>query len=444
MYRFSEQDENQLEIFEKSMPFSGTLIRKNRWIKLAGLVNWRELEAVYAKTFSKTGRPGVRARYVIGSLIIKHILECSDEEVCLHLSENPYMQFFVGFPRFRTDVPYDSSTLTNVRKRLSKEQFDAFEQELIGMLTAKKLIHPKGMLTDATVFQSEITYPTDCGLLYKAQNFCVANIKRLGADLGRRVRTYCRVAHKSYLAFSKKRRKTAQDVRKMHKLMLGYVRRNIGHLDALITEAKERGMTIPKRVHATFRTIKTVYDQQKQMYKNKTKSISDRIVSIHKPYVRPIVRGKTNKEVEFGAKVSLRHVDGYLFADHVSFDNYHEGTMLAHSIERFEQAFGKKPAYVSMDSIYGSRENRAYLKEQTIRTSVKPLGRPKKDSSTRYEKQWRRQKQKERNHIEGAIGNSKTTYSLELVRAKTAKTEYSWIRFALMSRNLAVAGRRIQ
>lgn len=444
MYRFSEPDKNQLEIFEQSLPFGGKLNRKNRWIQLSGLVNWRELEAIYAKTFSGTGRPGVRARYVIGSLIIKHIMKCSDEEVWLHISENPYMQYFIGFSRFRYDAPYDPSTLTNVRKRLSKEQFDAFEHELIGMLTAKELIHPKGMLTDATVFQSEITYPTDCGLLHKAQTFCVANIKRLGAVLGRRMRTYCRVAHKTYLAFSKKRRKTAQDVRKMHKRMLGYVRRNIGQLDELITEAKARGLSIPKRMHSTFQTIKTMYDQQKQMYKSKTKSISDRIVSIHKPYVRPIVRGKTNKEVEFGAKVSLSYVDGYLFADHVSFDNYHEGTTLVKSIERFEQAFGKKPAYVSMDSIYGSRENRAYLKKQTIRTSVKPLGRPKKDSSTRYEKQWKRQKQKERSHIEGAIGNSKTAYALELVRAKTEKTEYSWIRFALMSRNLALAGRRIQ
>jgi len=444
MYRFSEPDKNQLEIFEQSLPFGGKLNRKNRWIQLSGLVNWRELEAIYAKTFSGTGRPGVRARYVIGSLIIKHIMKCSDEEVWLHISENPYMQYFIGFSRYRYDAPYDPSTLTNVRKRLSKEQFDAFEHELIGMLTAKELIHPKGMLTDATVFQSEITYPTDCGLLHKAQTFCVANIKRLGAVLGRRMRTYCRVAHKSYLAFSKKRRKTAQDVRKMHKRMLGYVRRNIGQLDELITEAKARGLSIPKRVHSTFQTIKTMYDQQKQMYKSNTKSISDRIVSIHKPYVRPIVRGKTNKDVEFGAKVSLSYVDGYLFADHVSFDNYHEGTMLVKSIERFEQAFGKKPAYVSMDSIYGSRENRAYLKKQTIRTSVKPLGRPKKDSSTRYEKQWKRQKQKERSHIEGAIGNSKTAYALELVRAKTEKTEYSWIRFALMSRNLALAGRRIQ
>ena len=35
------------------------------------------------------------------------------------------------------------------------------------------------------------------------------------------------------------------------------------------------------------------------MYKNKTHKVENRIVSISQPYVRPIVRGKANKPVEF-------------------------------------------------------------------------------------------------------------------------------------------------
>jgi hypothetical protein len=62
MYKFSEPDVNQLEIFEKSLPFGGKLNRDNRWIRLADIVPWRELESSYAKTFSTTGRPGIRDR----------------------------------------------------------------------------------------------------------------------------------------------------------------------------------------------------------------------------------------------------------------------------------------------------------------------------------------------------------------------------------------------
>jgi hypothetical protein len=444
MYKFSEPDVNQLEIFEKSLPFGGKLNRDNRWIRLADIVPWRELESSYAKTFSTTGRPGIRARHVLGSIVIKHQLQCSDEEIGEQISENPYMQYFIGLERYQYRLPFDVSTLSNVRKRLGKEQFDEFEQQLIDTLVKKKLIRPKGMLTDATVFQSEITFPTDCGLLNKARQFCVKHIKCFGKVAGRKVRTYCRVAQTSYVRFSKKRRKTHKDVRQMQKNMLQYVRRNIGQLSKLITELKEQGQSFSKPFIQNFETVKEIYRQQKQMYESRKKSIDDRIVSLHKPHIRPIKTGKERKNTEFGAKVSLTHVNGYMFADHVSFDNYNEGTKLRGSIECFEQRFNKKPDYVSADQSYGSKENLDALEERRIRFAVKPLGRKKKETLTEAEKRWRRKKHVERNHIEGAIGNCKSKYSLGLVRSKTDKTEYSWIRFALMSRNIAVAGARLR
>jgi len=444
MYKISEPNMNQLEIFEKSLPFGGMLNRDNRWIRLADIVPWRDLESSYAKSFSTTGRPGIRARYVLGSIIIKHQLQCSDEEVGEQVSENPYMQYFIGLERYQYRLPFDISTLSNVRKRLGKEQFDEFEQQLIETLVKKQLIHPKGMLTDATVFQSEITFPTDCGLLNKARQFCVKHIKRLGKVVGRKVRTYCRIAQKTYVAFSKKRRKTHKEVRQMQKNMLQYVRRNIRQLSELITEIKEQGQDLSKSFISIFKTVKEIYRQQKQMYDSRKKSIDDRIVSLHKPYIRPIKTGKERKNTEFGAKASLTHVNGYMFADHVSFDNYNEGTKLRGSIERFEQRFNKKPDYVSADQSYGSRGNCDELEAYDIRFAVKSLARRKKENLTEAQKRWLKRKQVERNHIEGAIGNSKSKYSLGLVRAKTDKTEYSWIRFALMSRNIALAGTRIQ
>ena len=42
------------------------------------------------------------------------------------------------------------------------------------------------------------------------------------------------------------------------------------------------------------------------MYKNRTHTIEPRIVSIHQPHVRPIVRGKSQSKVEFGSKIHLK------------------------------------------------------------------------------------------------------------------------------------------
>jgi len=431
-------------MFDKSLPFGDKLNRKNRWIRLTCLIDWQRFESIYAKTFSETGRPGIPVRYVLGSLILKDKLEVSDEELLLQLSENPYLQYFIGLERFSHEIPFDTSTLTNVRKRLGDDEFRKFEQTIIDELVAKKILKPQNLQIDATVFESDITYPTDCGLLNKAGEYCVKQIKKLGKFVAQKVRTYCRVARREYLNFSKKKRKTKKQIRTMQKKLLQYLRRNIKQASELVDKAKELGETISSDIETTLATVKKICAQQKEMYTQTKKSIENRIVSLHKSYVRPLVRGKNGKDVEFGAKINLSLVGKFLFPDHISFENFNEGIRLQESVEAFRERFGKYSRYVLADAIYGTRDNRKYLQELGIRHTFKPLGRPKKDAASDNKTRWRRQKQKQRNRIEGAIGNSKVHYDLEKVRARTDKTERAWIQMALLSRSIMLAGQELQ
>ena len=66
--------------------------------------------------------------------------------------------------------------------------------------------------------------------------------------------------------------------------------------------------------------VKTLYDQQKQMYDTHTHSVEHRIVSIHQPHVRPIVRGKAQAKVEFGSKIHVSIINGISFLDELSWD----------------------------------------------------------------------------------------------------------------------------
>ena len=442
MYVLSDSARNQLALFNQSLPFAEALDQSNRWIRLSELVDWQKLELAYAKTFSHTGRPGLSGRMVIGALIVKHKLQISDEEALQQIIENAYLQYFVGLERFTITPPFDSSTLTRVRKRLGEETFEAFEAMLIHELVTHKLIRPRSIQVDATAFESEITYPTDTGVLNKAREFCVEQIKVLSKVVGKKVRTYCRVAKQEYLSFNKKRRKTKKQVRVMTKHLLQYLRRNLAQVNELVEQMQGAGHQVSEIVLKTLETVRTIYAQQKEMYDERKHSVKNRIVSLHKAYIRPIVRGKSGKDVEFGAKANLSYVDGYMFADHISFDNFNESQYLQHSIERFERRFGKLPDYACIDQIYGTRENRAYLKEQGIRTTVKPLGRRKSAPSSDPEQRWRRRKQKERNRIEGGIGHSKQNYHLDNVRAKLPETERSWIQMGLFTRNLMIANAR--
>ena len=50
-------------------------------------------------------------------------------------------------------------------------------------------------------------------------------------------------------------------------------------------------------------------------------SCENRIVSISQSHVRPIVRGKANAKVEFGAKVAISVIEGYAFMDNLSWES---------------------------------------------------------------------------------------------------------------------------
>ena len=54
--------------------------------------------------------------------------------------------------------------------------------------------------------------------------------------------------------------------------------------------------------------IRKVLVQEKEMFEGR--KVSGRIVSIDRHYLRPIVRGKEIKSVEFGAKVNNIQIDG--------------------------------------------------------------------------------------------------------------------------------------
>lgn len=56
------------------------------------------------------------------------------------------------------------------------------------------------------------------------------------------------------------------------------------------------------------------------MHQNYTHSVPDRIVSIHQPHVRPIVRGKIKAKVEFGVKINVTLAHGFAFLDDLSWD----------------------------------------------------------------------------------------------------------------------------
>lgn len=437
---YKSRDRKTPPLFEELFPFGGKLDEGNRWLKIGGLMPWEELEKKYATYFSDQGRPGTDGRLAVGLFLLKHLSGKSDVEVVLELLENPYWQSFCGLETFATSETIEASTLSRLRKRLGAKYVQEMEEATYAVLIDKKILRAKGMLADGTVIPENIKYPNDVGLLNDVREWLVGIIKRVGEDIGKKYRTYCRKGRQVYLNFAKSKHKTKKQIRRAKRQMIQFVRRNLKQTVEILGEASKKGTRRLHLIGEKLKTAEKIFEQQLTMYKEKSHRIVERIVSFHRPWVRPIKRGKNGKDVEFGAKAAMSHVDGILFLDKTNHDNFSEAQteVVREQIAGYEKRFGKKPPSFTADKAYGSHGNRDLLeKEMKIRTSFVRLG--KKQSGKNKMTRWFKQKQKERNRIEGHFGHGKEHYRLDRVWYHGREGSEIWTRGGILAMNLMTA-----
>ena len=124
--------QNQLSLEGFTHPFDRDLLPDNRWVKLAKVIPWDELAAVYAKNLqTDSGRKSVDIRLVIGALIVKHKLGLDDRGTIAMIQENIYIQYFCGMKSFTTKAAFDPSLFVDIRKRLGADEFDNFNKLVI-------------------------------------------------------------------------------------------------------------------------------------------------------------------------------------------------------------------------------------------------------------------------------------------------------------------------
>ncbi|MGI6725370.1 MAG: transposase [Christensenellales bacterium] len=206
--------------------------------------------------------------------------------------------------------------------------------------------------------------------------------------------------------------------------------RNPGYL----SEVKEN---LSGKDQEQLRVIEVLYAQQKQMYEQGSKRVDDRIVSLCQPWIRPVVRGKARSAVEFGSKIVVSLVNGYLRIERQSWDNFHEGMTLQESVESYRADTGVYPERVLADKAYRNRENHQYCKERGIRMSGLKLGRPLRDKALYLQQLLEeRLESGERNAIESAVGIGKRRYGLNLVMERLQETSEVTIHVCILMMNL--------
>ena len=116
----------------------------------------------------------------------------------------------------------------------------------------------------------------------------------------------------SYLSYCKKRKRKVSRTRMLKCRMIRLLEKLIIQRDDIHREYGS-SLTYTQDYQKRLSIIRKVLVQEKELFEGR--KISDRIVCIDRYYVRPIVRGKETKSVEFGAKVNNIQIDGISFIE---------------------------------------------------------------------------------------------------------------------------------
>jgi IS5 family transposase len=365
----------------------------------------------------------------IALVIAKHYLQLSDSMLIERLNTDWALQMFCGIQLKPHERIKDDDLPGRWRSYLGRYlDIDKWQLHLVAEWKVD-MENTHTSFTDATCYESYITYPTDAKLIWKCCNETFGLLSTIRKQLKIRRSRANHDKHKNnYVAYSKGKRKTKRKTKKLCKSLLKY-------LDRLLVQVSELNTKkiLPNRSYNRLKTVEKIKQQQWNIYFGKESKIPNRIVSLHKPYIRPIVRGKETKPVEFGAKVNKLQVDGISFIEHITFDAFNEGTHLQSSIVMQKRYFGKC-SQIGADAIYGTNENRRYCTENNIATSFVAKGKQGK-----YEEQKSQMRSilgKVRStRLEGSFGNEKNHYLLNKIKTRTQHTEIAWIFFGMLTSN---------
>ena len=408
--------------------------------KIYAAIPWGDLVPIFKIKESVKGTKNYFSpKGKLALMFLKHYACCSDKRLIEQLNANVDYQFFcdihLGHHRLTS-----YKIVSQIRCELSKKLNISKAEKVFFNYWSGFIKNQDCITTDATCYESEVRYPTDQKLLWESTHWTYHQMKTLCKSLKIKLpRTKYIKWKKRFINYSKTRRKTYKNRRKLTRSLLWLLEKVNKELDII---EKQNDFEMAELYYKRREIIKKVYRQQNQYF---TTGIppKNRIVSISKSYLRPIVRGKEVKPVEFGAKVNKLQIDGINFIQKISFDNFNEGTQFKNTIYKAQGLTKTRVKIAGADAIYATNKNRVFATSNNIRTDFKPKGKPSKHR--KQQNQLAKMITKERaTRLEGSFGKEKEHYHLKKIKAKTKATEILWIFFGIHTANALEIGRRMQ
>lgn len=376
----------------------------------------------------------------IALMFLKPYTGLSDDGLVEMLNGNVHMQLFCGVLIDPSNPIKDGKIVSAIRNRLA-QYLDIKElQKILFDKWKGDLKDLDRSLSDATCYESLLRFPTDVKLLWEACEWLHALMKKVCGELGERLpRSKYNDVGKARLIYAKQRKPKKNATRKMQRRLLHLLGKLLSQWNSLRRQFHPV-ISLTANQEQRLMTIREVLRQQTDHFNRK--EVKRRIVSIDRPYIRPIKRGKENKPTEFGAKVNTIQIDGISFIEHHSFEAFNEGVRVKECIEYHKELTGVDVKQFGGDTIYANNAARKYCTEHGITTCFARKGPSPKDETAEDHAARRILGNLRSTVMEGSFGNQKLHYGVGRIAARNRYSETLLLFFGIHMANAATLAAR--
>lgn len=400
------------------------------------------------------GRPSIPIEVYLRLMFLKFRYRLGFETLCREVTDSIGWQRFCRIP-LGGRVPHPT-TLMKITTRCGPAAIDALNEALLAKAHEARVLKTNRVRADTTVIEANVAYPSDSGLLAKGVAKIAKTVKKLRV-MGYATRT--KLADKTRTVQSRARSINANlkrrsddkliEVRRINTELAGIAERVARQADAVVRNARRKLRTLGDQASGLARAAvetlartaeltRRVAAQTRQRLAGTTPDGATRIVSLHDPDARPIVKGRLGKPVEFGYKAQIvDNEDGVIVDHNVEVGNPPDAPQLAPAIRRITKRTGKAPRAVTADRGYGEQGVEDDLRDQGVRHVVLPSkGRPSKARQQVENRRAFRNMVRWRTGCEGRISCLKRDFALNRTRIDGIDGARTWCGHSVFAHNL--------
>ena len=403
--------------------------------------------------FTRMGRPTTAVSTYLRMMYLKHRYGLGYEVLVKEVSDSLAWRRFCHLD-LGDRVP-DSTTLIKLTHKYGEDTVGSLNDALVLKLKAGKVIRGKKLRIDTTVVESDIHHPTDTGLLtdgIRVITRVVSKLKKVVPGIGSRFVKHTRKAKKVYLGLMKGiKGRTSQDdttLKKARDTLVKVTEETIAGGQAVQAELEllqEKPSLVNRLINQLGEWIEAaekVVRQTQEVIKGNW-CLPQRLVSLFDVDARPVKRGKSRTDTEFGRKVLLGETDhGIITTYDVLEENPSDTALLKPAVRGHRRLFRKRLKAVAGDRGFYSQVNEDWLKDSGVkRVSIPKRGKTSEERRSYQKQSWFKRLQRFRAGIEARISLLKRKFGLKRSRLRGNPGVNIWVGQGVFAHNLWQAAR---